>query len=521
MFGFYNWVTANCRKSPEKIAIINEDERVSYQELERRVNRLSYGMKQLGIGKGSRVAVLYHNEIDFVLVFLASLKLGAVFFPLNFRYIYPEIVDMLESIECEYFFCGSGFSEVAENLAKDHPDIVSVVSDAADNQASPKTLLDLMDNDQDSWDFYENVDPDDEILAIFTGGTTGKAKAAMHTQQSLVCQVIPRFYEDGELSGLGNDESYFCYMPLFHISGLSALTGMLASTNTLYLVKKLNVEDTLRIIEEERITQMFFIPPELSIRFMQLPDWEKYDLSSVRMVRVGGGNTTTEAVERTFQLFPNARVLKAYSNSEFFANISIIYTDESLKARPDLINALGKPIYFTETMVLNENDEIAKPNEPGILWGRSWGNMKRYFGQDAVEIDGYRSTGDVVYQDDEGYFYFVGRSKSLIKTGGENVYPAEVEEAIRQFPGIAECAIVGLPDPVLGEKVAAALVTLDDEAFNKEEFFTYCLEHMAGFKKPRKVFLIDVLPRTTIGKVDDATLLAQLTQMDSEGNVLQ
>lgn len=503
MFGVYNWFCMNALENPSKTALITEGGRVSYGELNGRINRLAYGMKSAGIRKGTRVGLLFPNGQTYIEALFAALKLGAFVVPFNTRFGAAEVTELVDAVGCEYMLYGKAFEGMVSDL--ECPGVLWYGEGELSSDYGK--IADLYDNKMENWDFFEEMSAEDEVMAIFTGGTTGRSKAAVHTHQGLLMQVLPRVID------YTRTDVYLNFAPLFHVGGLSALMVTFATCNTFVSMERFIPEVIMRVIQEERVTQMFLIPPNICERFKASPEWGKYDLSSVRLVRVGGGAWNEKVIDDVFSVFPKAEIFNAYSCSEFIACVNITCSREMIKDNPKLTTALGKPSYYTEILVLDDDGKPVPCGVPGELWGKCPGMMKRYLGFNGSDRDGFMPTGDLVTVDEEGYVYFVSRKKDMIKCGGENIYAQEVEDVIKRHPAVANCGVVGLPDSSWGEIVAAAVVLRPGKTLTADELIEFCRRNMSSYKKPRKVFILDALPLTAKGTVKKSELKEILSAM--------
>lgn len=504
MFGIYNLYDTVVRTVPDKTFIVEGDQRISYGEMGHMTNRLAFGFKKLGIKGGSNVGYMMLNSHRTILTFFALQKLGAFMTPFNFRFPAKETSEYISMIGCEYFIYGSEFAAQVEEIKAEHPNVTWI---AVEGDAAGATFDALMDNDADNWTFFEDMPGDSPAIGILTGGTTGRSKAAVHSKYGMIMQQWTRQTWLYDAKYISVPMVFLMVSPLFHVGGIGPMFNIIAAGGTLVFVGKFDPENLAKLIAREKVTDMVLIPPNLAQSIKDAGIYKKYDLTSVRYVGIGGGNITPSHVRVVHEVFPNAGCDLMYTQSEYATFISHMITPEILDSRPDLIKSVGKPVYFTEAKIMREDGSEADVDEIGELYARCVGMMTGYLGQDKSPfIDGWMPTGDLLKKDAEGYYYFIDRKKDMIKSGGENVYTAEVEGVIKQIPGVSEVAVVGLPDDFYGEAVSAAIVLSPGASLDAQEVTDFCKNFIASYKKPRHVFFMSELPKSGAGKVQKAAL---------------
>lgn len=510
MFGIYNLFDNVARTLSDRTLVVEQDMRLSYGEMGRMTNRLAYGLKRLGIKGGSNVGYIMFNGYRTILTFFALQKLGTFMTPFNFRFPASEMSEYISLIGCEFFIYGKEFETQAAEIKEKHPDVVWIAVD--DNMNSDPTYAELMDNDADDWRFFEDMPGDAPAIGILTGGTTGRSKAAVHSKYGMLMQQCTRQAWLYTAEYISVPMVYLLISPLFHVGGIGPMFNVISAGGTIVLAGKFDPERLAMLISGEKVTDMVLIPPNLAQSIKDAGIHKKYDLSSVRYVGIGGGTITPSHVRVVHEVFPNAGCDLMYSQSEYATFISHVITPEILENKPYLIKSVGKPVYFTEAKILREDGTGADTEEIGELYARCTGMMSGYLGQTKSPfVDGWLPTGDLFKKDADGNYYFVDRKKDMIKSGGENVYTAEVEGVIKQIPGVSEVAVFGLPDDFYGEAVSAAIVLGPGAALTEKEVSDFCKEHIASYKKPRHVFFMTELPKSGAGKVQKMALKQMLT----------
>lgn len=493
----YELLQANCKRYPKKPALVYGNKRMTYEELDREINILASGFHSLGIGRGTKVAMLMKNSINFVTSFFSLMKLGAYISPINYRLQMHEISELLTVAGCEYLILGSEFDAVFSFRNETSISALKIICNSYDTEfPSLNTLLSA----DTYFETFEPVQPDDEVLNIFTSGTTGLSKAAVHTAQRLYMSIHTMV-----LSALP-DLVYLSYAPLFHFGGMSVMLQTLCAGGTFILTENFNPECIPQIVDSEKVSSLILIPPSLSYRIKEHADKSGYSMASVKEVTVSGGACTEEIIDCIFSMMPNAHLINGYSQSECAVRLAVSLSREEYIKNPSLLLSVGKPTEHCQVKLVDDTGKELGNEECGELWGKSPFMMTHYLNCDSGLIDGWFPTGDLMKRDAEGYYYFLGRKKDMIKSGGENVYAHEVESVIMRTGKVRECLVFGLPDKELGEIVAAAIIKKPDSELSEDEIIKWCKNNIARYKKPRKVFFMDSFPMGTTGKECKALL---------------
>lgn len=484
----YDRLVENSLRFPQRDAVVTEQERVSYQELLAETDRLSGELSRLGVGEGSIVSILLRNSIFMVECFFAVWKLGAIAAPINFRETDSGVSSLL-SISKSNFTISDGercerlsaLGTGSRNLYKEH--LCAAVA-AGKSQTVPAA----------------NISENADALYIFSSGTTGEPKIAVHTARALM-EFTNRCYEFGRL--YYDDDVFLSYSPLCHVGGIRIMLGNLVCGATLVLAGSFDPNTVLSLISREKVTQMFVIPPSLIMRLRDIAGEKKNGLDSLRQIRVSGGLCTAEAADLMFDFFGEITLVNGYGSSESAVSLFNVFSREEYLADRKRITSVGRPLPGC-SVVLRRGDGsvISEQDTVGEAYGKCDYMFDRYINRKGTVSHGeWFGTGDLFSIDAHGNYSFAGRTKDIIKTGGENVFAGEVEAVVAQHPAIAECAVFGLPHDTLGEAVAAAIVLKPGQFCTGIDIVDYSRAHMASYKKPIRIFFVDELPKTTSGKV--------------------
>jgi acyl-CoA synthetase (AMP-forming)/AMP-acid ligase II len=491
-------INDNAQRYPDKTAFIFEDRRHTFREVNQRVNSLVNALADLGVGKGDRVGILAYNCSQYFEVFGLA-KAGRVCVPLNYRSVGRELSYLINNSEISALIVESEFVDVVESIRHELDGVRTLIClDAeVEGMLNYEELIGRFPPDEPT----DAVEVDDPCILFYTSGTTGRPKAAIHTHRSMVADAtLPH-------RRLGPDDIVLCVMPFFHVGGLAAhLVAAFAAGATILIHKKFDESLVLEAIEKERLTYIFLVPAMI-IRLLEHSNLSQYDLSSLHTVGYTGAPMPVEALRRGVRLLGDVFV-QEFGQTETLNMTVLTREDHRLEGTPKerrRLESAGKPLKEGELRIVNEQGRDVPIGEPGEIIARSDRMMKGYWRlpMDTAETikDGWLHTGDVGKMDEDGYIYVVDRRKDMIISGGENIYPREIEEVLYMHPAVLEAAVVGVPDDKWGESVKAVVVLRPGSAVCEEEIIEFCKGHMASYKKPRSVEFWDDFPRTGSDKI--------------------
>jgi HIP---CoA ligase len=472
----------------EHPAYVQDGESVSFLELLRRVRRAARGYVALGLQPGDRVCVWAPNSIGWVVAALATSYAGGVLVPVNSRYTGHEVADVVERTGARIVVVEDGFlgrTQVADLRAASDLASVRAVIELTDLPGLDMGSVTTAQVDA----IAESVSPDDVADILFTSGTTGRSKGAMSAHRQTV--GVARVW--GELGGVNGQDRYLVINPFFHSFGykVGIVTGLLTGA-TLYPVTTFDLDETMHLIETERIT---VLPgaPTIFTSLLNAPGRADRDLSSLRLAVTGAAVVPVVLIERMRSDLAIDQVVTAFGMTEAVV-VTMCRDGDSAET---VATTCGRAVPGMETRIAGPDGQ-----SPGELLVRGDYVMLGYLDDpgataEAIDADGWLHTGDVGVLDDDGNLSITDRLKDMYISGGFNVYPAEVEQALARMEGIADVAVVGVPDDRMGEVGTAYVVgTVDPDAV-----VAFAKERLANFKVPRHVVLVDALPRNLSGKV--------------------
>jgi long-chain acyl-CoA synthetase len=485
-----------------RLAVVDGERRVTYDELARRVGGLAGGLGHLGVAKGDVVAVLAQNSLEHLECWLGIPRCGAVLNDLNYRLAPSELAFILEDCEAVALIVDDAFLEVGRELAAGCASVRHLIS-TGDVSGSCLRYADLA--------AAEPLEPcagGDELAGIFyTGGTTGLPKGVMLTHANLVQNakhVLVAFqYRD--------DERYLHAGPMFHLADGASTYAVTWIGATHVIVPAFEAELVARTIENERVTTAMLVPTMINM-LVNHPTATDRDLSSVRQVLYGGSPMPAELQRRAVAAI-DCDWVQAYGMTEAGPIVSVSRIDHRRAVageQPEAtrVRSAGTPVIGVQAEVRCPDGSRADIGEAGEIWVRAPNVMVGYWRRPeeteaVLDRDGWYHTGDAAYEDRDGYLYIVDRVKDMIISGGENVYPAEVENAIYAHPGVLEVAVFGVPDERgWGECVHAVVVPKPDREIDRADLITHCRSRIAGYKVPRSFEVrSEPLPKSGAGKV--------------------
>ena len=491
---------ANARNAPDRTAVVFEDVRYSWKEWNARVNRLAHALRALGLGRGDKVAQMFHNCHHFLEVTMAAQKIGAVTVPLNYRLKGPEIEYIVNNSDARALVFGEELLPEIEPVLGSMPNLLDggkivVGKGTPDDRFVPYEgfLADQPDGEPGE------AAPPGMNSMIYTSGTTGRPKGVFRSggvDPQLILQVIQGF-------GLQfGDEVHIVPAPLYHSApGLGAALTI-ALGGTLVIQSRFDPESFLRLIQEEKVTSAFVVPTILK-RVLALPDEVKrrYDVSSMRSLIVGAAPFPVETKLAVLDFFGESCLYEYYGSTD--AGLNTILPPAEQRRRP---TSCGKVLEGQDVKILDDagnelprgeigNIYITNPLVKSMQYYKDPEKTKSAFRGD------YMTVGDMGYLDDEGFLYICDRKTDMVISGGVNIYPAEVEHVIHEHPAVLDVAVVGVPNEEWGEELKAVVSLKPGVRATADDVIDFCRERLADYKRPRSVDFVDEVPRNPSGKI--------------------
>lgn len=486
--------------TPTRQAIydVPNNRRMNWAELDRQVRKLANGLRGLGLEGGDRVAVLSRNSIEYQELYFAAGRAGLVLQPLNWRLAPAELARLVKHAQPEVVVVSPEWHEVAAELQRLTD--VSHWLQYGDGDGSFETLLGAASDDEPIWS--AKVGDDDPFFILYTGGTTGESKGALHSHRSAAMGMLNQTVAERIVP----NDVYMLTGQMYHIPIVLSMNYMKHGC-PLVLVN-FEAKQALEIIESEKVSAFLGITTMLNW-MMAVPGFANYDLSSLRNIQYGGGPMPSAIVRAALDSFP-CTLIQGYGQTEGTTMCFLSQEDHADAVRginEHRLRSCGREGFITTVRVVDhEGREVPKDGRtPGQIVVRSEANMLGYYNRpdltSATLRDGWMWTGDIATWDEENYVFIVDRAKDMIISGGENIYSIQVEEAIAQHPAVLECAVIGVPDDEWGESVKAVVVLKPEMTATQEEIIATAKQHLASYQKPRSVDFVSALPKAPTGKI--------------------
>jgi fatty-acyl-CoA synthase len=491
--------------SPDKVAIIDAGKspqmRLTYRAWNRRVNRLANWLREhAGAGYRDRVAILAQDGVEHLDLLYACGKLGAIHTALNWRLHWRELVALIEETQPKALIYSDAFKEsvaeieratrgraqaIGRYLHVDGEGLPGSLPYEAALAAAPEVPVTC-----------ERLVEEDIACLLFTGGTTGLPKGAQISHRQICWNVLNTVIHD-----LSHDDIYLCVFPLFHAGGLFAyVSSQVVFGNTTILTRQFDPVQVLDLLEREKVT-VFAAVPTMYQMLAQAPNFATADLSSLRFCTSGGAPLPVPLIEQ-YTREKGIRFKQGFGMTEYGPGLFALAPEDAIRKA----GSIGRPNFFIDVRVVDQNNRPLGPNQPGelLLKGPSgcsgyWNNPEASAA--VVDAEGWFHTGDIVEYDDEWYFYVRDRKKDMFISGGENVYPVEIENVLYRHPAVHMCAVIGVPDDKWGEVGKACVVFKPGQSAGAQELIDHMQAHLARYKVPHSVEILEALPLSSMGKV--------------------
>jgi len=467
---------------------------LTYAQLDARANRVAQALAADGVGAGDRVAFLDKNSPEQVELFFGAAKLGAVPCPVNYRLAAPEVSYIVADSLAKIFVVGEEFAAMADKLAGDLEGVRILTTGASYERWRDRQGAD---------DPHVKLSSGDVAYQLYSSGTTGRPKGVQLTHANLIAGM--GLYPD--VMGLGPDSVSVVPMPLYHIGGGGWLLAGISQGATNVLIREIVPDRFVETLVAERVTHGFLVPAVLGF-MLAVPDVEKKDFSALQALLYGASPISEKVLAASVRTF-GCKFVQAYGLTESTGTIVFLPAQDHDPDGPNRhrLRAVGIPVPGAQAKIVDAASLVeVGTGEVGEIWVKGPTVMAGYWNLEdqtaaAVTVDGWLRTGDAGYVDADGYFYVHDRVKDMIVSGGENVYPAELENVLMSHPGVADVAVIGVPSERWGETPLAMVVRAAGSEVTEAELIAFCRERLAGFKIPSGVAWLETLPRNPSGKV--------------------
>jgi len=512
-------VFAAGRAFGERIFLVHEDERVSFETFARASIALAHWLQAQGVKKGDRVAIVMRNIPEWPVSFFASLLVGAIATPLNGWWTGEELLYGLKDSGAKILIADAErYARIEAHIAE-CPDIKRVVVARAERALPCVIAFESLLGKPDDWRKLPDaplpdvaLEPDDDASILYTSGTTGNSKGAIQTHRNSTCAILAaqfaaarNFLRRGEPIPAPDpsiQRALLLAVPFFHTTGAHAiLCPALGTGMKIVMMRRFEPVRAMQLIERERVTSAGGVPT-IAWQIIEHPEREKYDLSSLESVSYGGAPASTELVRRIVEVFPKSAPGIGWGMTETTSTFTS-NSAEDYRNRPE---SAGPCIPVCDMKIVGDSDQTMPPNTTGELWVRGPDVVRGYWNKPeatARAFDGeWLKTGDLARIDEEGFLYIVDRKKDMLIRGGENIYCIEIEEVLYRHPAVTDAGVIGLPHRTLGEEPVAVVTLKAGMDASEDELRAFVGEHLAAFKVPVRIaFSSEPLPRNAPGKI--------------------
>ncbi len=476
---------------------------MSWRDFDRRANRFANLLLSRGLKKGTKVAILLMNCLEWLPVYFGILKAGCIAVPMNFRYAADEIKYCLELADVDVLVFGPEFISRMDAIADEIPAVKTMFFVGKNGPDYTEDGMALMGFCSSSAPPVALTEEDDAVI-YFSSGTTGFPKAILHNHKSLVHSCLTEQNHHGQ----GREDVFLCIPPLYHTGAKMHWFGSLLSGSKAVLLRGVKPEWILRAVTEERCSIVWLLVPWAQDLLDAIDDGRvdlsKFRLDRWRLMHVGAQPVPPSLIRRWMKVFPHHQYDTNYGLSESIGPGCVHLGVENTHK----VGAIGKPGYGWQTRIVDEKGKDVAPGEVGELIVYGDGVMTCYYKNEeaTAEVlkDGWLYTGDMAREDEEGFIYLVDRKKDVVISGGENIYPVQIEDFLRSYDKIKDVAAIGLPDARLGEITAAIIEIKEGEICTETEINEFCLT-LPRYKRPKKIFF-DKVPRNPTGKIEKPVL---------------
>lgn len=493
----------HAQRRPTHVALAAHDHHWDYAKLVNRSHAVAHLLLEAGIKPQDRVGVLGLNSAAHFAVLLGASRVGAVTVSVNFRLAPAELAFILDDAGIDVLFITDASIDeiVTTTLAlRDQPTRL-----VADRDDAYQQLAEVMNRDSEP---YINNSPMEErapAVQLYTSGTTGKPKGAVLSHRNLLSLT--------QMMALSNDGLYnadtvnLIVAPLFHIGGTGVTYIGLAHGCHNIMHESFDPLRVVEAIQEHQVTSMFMVPAMIQAIVKLVPNVRDYDFSSLEIIAYGASPISATLLEEALSVF-GCRFSQVYGMTETSGTVVALSPEDHLRAiegAPHLLTSCGKPCPGNEVKIIDDSGTTLGPNQTGEICLRSASNMLGYYNREEATAntikEGWVLTGDAGFMDDDGYLFLRDRIKDMVVSGGENIYPVEVENVLSGIPGVVEVAVIGVPDETYGEALLAIFAMKPEHSIDAEGMIAFCRDKLAGYKIPRRLECVDALPRNPSGKI--------------------
>jgi len=489
---------------PDDAAFKYGSRSVTFAEFNRRVSRLAQALTSIGLNKGDVLGILSWNCLEYAEVYGAGMKAGFIIAPVNPRLQASELEEIINSSKVATLVVGPGLVDTVATLRPHLPGVKNFIS--LDGSAGAMLAYNDLLAAGSEQEPEELVEADDSLFIFFTSGTTGTPRGALYTHG----RAMDDTRRLALALGLAKEDKQIQIMPLFHVGGTKVFWGyfFVGACNVIMPQKSFDPAATLQAVQDEKATDIHIVPTHLAA-FFALPDLDEYDLRSLKRILYAASPMPQELLRKGLTKWGPIFV-QCYGGTEDGPNVTVLSKQQHMVLdRPDteheVLLSAGFPHIGVHVRIVNAEEKDVAPGEVGEIIVQSKGVMQEWWRKPQETrrtiVNGWVHTGDLGRYDERGYIYIVDRKKDMIISGGENIFPREVEEVLYRHPAVQEAAVIGIPDPYWVEKVHAVIKVKKDARVTSAELIDFCKQRIAGYKTPKTIEFVQSLPKNPAGKI--------------------
>ena len=500
----HDYLTFFAREQPDAPCLVLDDRVLSYSQLQERSHQLANALLQAGLQQGERFTFLGRNSIETVIAYLAGSIAGLVPVPLNWRLAPPEWEYIVRDAHARLAIVEQEFCNGMDSIREHFPEMCAWIS-IGPPAATGWTDFEEFCSGHATTGPRTQIDEHDVFYQMYTSGTTGRPKGAMLTHYSVISnamQTMPYFKDV-----MGPGKKTLIVMPMFHAGAASFVIGSLFSGSTMVIHRDFSPQRVVDALSTQNINVVNLVPAMIQAMLVHVPDLAERDFSTLEAAIYGASSISESTLRRAMEIF-TCDFYQGFGQTESSACITFLTAQDhrrALEGKPELLLSAGRALVGTDLRIVDAEDRELPRGESGEIVMRGPQMMRAYWNMPQATTEtlrnGWLHTGDVGMMDEEGYLYVLDRIKDMIVSGGENVYPREVENILLEHPAIADAAVIGLPDEKYGEAVMAVVVLRQGAALEMDDLLEYCRGKLGGFKIPRQMKVVSELPRNPSGKV--------------------